>query len=24
VMAEARKLGLVGSSEQAYVVDGVK
>ena len=24
VMAEARKLGLVGSSEQAYVLDGIK
>lgn len=24
MMAEARKLGLVGASEQAYVVDGVK
>jgi cell division protein FtsB len=24
VMAEARKLGLVGASEQAYVIDGVK
>jgi cell division protein FtsB len=24
VMAEARKLGLVGASEQAYVLDGVK
>jgi cell division protein FtsB len=24
VMAEARKLGLVGASEQAYVIDGIK
>ncbi|MFN8113130.1 MAG: septum formation initiator family protein [Solirubrobacterales bacterium] len=24
VMAEARKLGLVGASEQAYVLDGIK
>jgi len=24
VMAEARKLGLVGASEQAYVVDGIR
>ncbi len=24
MMAEARKLGLVGASEQAYVLDGVK
>ncbi len=24
VMAESRKLGLVGSAEQAYVLDGVK
>jgi len=24
VMAEARKLGLVGASEQAYVIDGIR